>query len=152
MSKKLSGNVDFFEDYHMLAIVSNLKDYTLCYHVNNELKFCLAKYEDLIFEFASDSEKNFSYYFFEDKRNRTSYYLIGNKSEGSMLLPAQKTTDYFLLIKDPFSIDSIKTNANLLRKNAYISAVFDVNMQQLKGLDLLLETIELHELEFIKKK
>lgn len=151
MPKKLSKNIDYFEDYRLLALVSNLKDYSLCFHINRELKLDLAKHEDLFFDFASEPQQCFSWYYYYELKNHSTYYLIGNKSEGSYLMPSQKTVDYFLLIKDVLNEEAAKATVSSLRKIPYISAVFDVDMQRVSGLESLMETIELHELEFIKK-
>ena len=152
MSKKLSKNIDYFEDYHMLAIVSHLKDYTLCYYINNGLGLDLIKYEDLIFNLPSDEESSFSWYYFDDSICNTTYYLIGNKGDLGILIPSYKTVDYFLLIKKALDIELVKTIAGKLRKIQNITAVMEANMQQTKDMDLLLETIELHELEYVKRK
>ena len=152
MSKKLSKNIDYFEDYHMLAIVSHLKDYTLCYHINTELKLDLIKYEDLVFPIPPAEENSFSWYYFEDSISRTTYYLMGNKSDLGNLIPSHKTVDYFLLIKKPMDDKFIKSITVKLRKTPSITAVFDLNVQQAKDMDLLLETIELHELEYVKRR
>ena len=152
MSKKLSKNIDYFEDYHLLAIVSHLKDYSLCYHINIELKLDLIKYEDLIFALPPVKENSFSWYYFEDNISRTTYYLIGNKGATGSLIPSHKTVDYFLLIKKPVDNELVKTIVSRLRKTPNITAVFDTNMQQIKDMDLFLETIELHELEYVKRR
>jgi len=136
----------------MLAIVSHLKDYTLCYHINSDLKFDFIKYDDLIFATTPAAENIFSWYYYYDMITRTTYYLIGNKDESRLLIPSQKIVDYFLLIKEPISIDSVKVYANGLRKIPNITAVFDLNMGITKDMDLLLESIELHELKIIKKR
>ena len=152
MSKKRLKNINYFEDYQMLAIVSHLTDYTICYHINSDLKFDFIKYEDLIFATTTDTENSFSWYYYYDMISRTTYYLIGNKDASRLLIPSQKIVDYFLLIKSPISIDSVKVYANGLRKIPNITAVFDLNMGITKDMDLLLESIELHELEVIKKR
>ena len=149
MSKKLSKNIDYFEEYHILAIVSHLKDYNLCYHINLDLALDLVKYEDLIFALPSVEESSFSWYYFADKVSRTFYYLIGNKGENSNLISSQKTVDYFFLIKNPVNYQLIKSIASRLRTIPNITAVFDFNIRQFKDMDLLLETNELHELEYI---
>ena len=151
MSKKLSKITDYFEGFHMFAIVSPLKDYSLGFHMNNNLGFHLASYEDIYFDMASDPDKGFSWYYYEDQRSHTHYYLIGNKSEGSLLIPAQKTVDYLLLIKDALDDQDALDCANQIRKISNVSAVFSVNMNTIKEMDLFMETIELHELEFVKK-
>ncbi len=152
MSKKLSKNIDYFEDYQLLAIVSHLKDYSLCYHINIDLEIDLIKYDDLVFALNPVEENSFSWYYFEDTISSTTYYLIGNKSENGNLIPGQKSVDYFLLIKKPVDDELVISIANKLRKTSNITAVFVFNMQQTKDMDLLLETIELHELEYVKKR
>jgi|FLOH01.1.fsa_nt_gi hypothetical protein len=151
MSKRLSKNIDYFEDYHLVAIVSHLKDYTLCYHINLSLKIDLVKFEDLSFSLSQVEENSFSWYYFEDITNKTYYCLIGNKGENGNLMPSHKTVDYFFLIKNPISSQQIKSITSSLRKIPNITAVFDFNMSQFKEMDLLLETNELHELKYVKR-
>lgn len=149
MSKKLSKNIEYLEGYHMIAIVSHLKDYTLCYHINTELKIDLVKYEDLIY---SDEENSFSWYNYEDSTCITEYYLVGNKGDNGILIPSQKTVDFFLIVKRPVRSNLIVDISTKLRKINNINAVFGVSMEQIKDMDSLLESIELHELEYVKRR
>jgi len=152
MSKRLSKNIDSFEDYRLLAIVSHVKDYTLCYHINNNLRLDLVKYEDFNITQSEDVENNFSWYYFNDKISRTAYYLMSNKNEKGNLIASHKTVDYFLLIKDSMSDEVIIETIKSLRNTPNINAVFDIKMQQTKNVDILLESIELHELQFVRKR
>ncbi len=152
MSKKLSKNIDSFEDYKMLAIVSHLKDYTLCYHINQNLRLDLIKYEDIDIAHNKVDENSFSWYYFKDNISSTTYYLLGNKNGNRNLIPSQKTVDYFLLIKDIISDKIIIDIVKRLRSISSINAVFDIQMLQIKDMDLLIESIELHELQFVKRR
>ncbi len=149
MLKNSTTEIDYFEDYQMVAIVSHLKDYTLCYNINLNLDFDLIKYDDLVIPSGSSGESSFSWYYFKDNISRTTYYLMGNKCENGNLLKSQKTVDYFLLIKNPVSDELVKLMLNNLRKISNITAVFELKMQQQKNMETLLEAIELHELEVI---
>ncbi len=149
MSKIFSTEIDYFEDYQMIAIVSHLKDYTLCHHININLNFDLIKFDDLIINSKANTESHFSWYYYKDKISSTNYYLIGNKCENGYLLRSQKKADYFLLIKNPVSNELLKPMANSLRKVSKVTAVFQLHMQSEKKMDALLESIELHELEVI---
>jgi len=151
MSKKQLSEINYFEDYKMLAIGSHLKDYALCYHINLVLDLDLIKYDDLIPNYLSNNESAFSWYFFVDDISKTSYYLIANKCSSGILLPSQKTTDYFFIIKNPVNDSFVKNIAAKLRNVKNITAVLDVNMQQQKNLDLIIEANELHELEVVKQ-
>ena len=134
----------------MIAIVSHLKDYTLCYHINHHLDLDLIKYDDFITLSGSDGESSFSWYYYKDEISGTAYYLLGNKCEGGNLLRSQKTVDYFLLVKNSVVDELLVSITGGLRKVSNINAVFELNMQQQKNMDTLLEAIELHELEVVK--
>ena len=153
MLKILSNDIDFTDDYHMLSLVSHLKDYSLCFHVNKSLNTDFEKYEDFILE-ASDNEDvfGFSWYYFHDESINTSFYLIGNKSNGHRLLPSQKQIDFFLLVKEAIDEESIKEIAIKLRKTTGINAVIKTDISKIKNINILLEAVELHELEFVKKE
>ena len=152
MSKNTKEEIDYFEDYQLIAIVSHLKDYTLCYNINLNLDFDLVKYDDLVVYNTSESESSFSWYFYKDEISRTNYYLIGNKCENGNLVKSQKTVDYFLLIKNPVTKELLKPISNSFRKISNVTAVFELNMEQQKNMDTLLEIIELHELKISKTR
>jgi len=152
MSKRLSKNIDSFEDYKLLAIVSHLKDYTLCYHINQNLRLDLVKYEDIDIAHNKVDENGFSWYYYKDSISGTTYYLVGNKNGNRNLIASQKTVDYFLLFKDLISDKVIIDFVKILRGISNISAIFDIQMLQIKDMDLLLESIELHELQFVTRR
>ena len=152
MSKKLSKNINSFEDYKLLAIVSHLKDYTLCYHINQDLRLDLVKYDDIDIAHDKNDRSSFSWYYYKDEITRTTYYLVGNKNGNRNLITSQKTVDYFLLIKDIISDKTIIDIVKNLRNISNINAVFDIQMLQIRDMDLLLESIELHELQFVTRR
>jgi len=150
MSKKSPIEVDCYMNYQMIAIVSHLKDYVLCYNVNINLNFDLIKYDDLKIVSDVSDESNFSWYYFYDEISRTSYYLLGNKCEKGNLLKSQKTVDYFLLIKNSVGDEQLKSILDSLRKIPKVMAVFKIDKGKLKKMDMLLEMIELHELDVVR--
>lgn len=153
MLNKLSNDIDFTDDYCMLSLVSHLKDYSLCFHINKVLNFEFEKYEDFFCE-VGDPEvtPGYSWYYYYDDICRTSYYLIGNKSNGHRLMSAQKQVDYFLIIKDAVNDGDVKGLSTILRKTTGIVAVIQPDMSKIKNINNLFQLIELHELEFVKKE
>lgn len=144
MAKKLSVQVDYFEDYHLLGLVSNLKDYTLTFFINNLLELDLKKFDDL----KPNPEKNiaFSWYCHWRKGELVSYYLIGNHHAKGKLVPAQKNLDFFVLIKNG---NEQKTQEIIgkLRKIDKVTGVFQLDMAKIKDMNIILEVLEMHELE-----
>ncbi len=152
MVKSSIEKIDYYDGYNMLAMVSLLTDYKLCFFINNSLRFNLEKKEDLFYDFSSDKESGFSYYYYKDTVVDTDFILIGNKNNKAILIPSQKAVNYFLLIKNAVDESVVKDVSSAIRKINGVAAVLDVNMHKIKKVDLLLETIELHELKKLGNK
>jgi hypothetical protein len=150
MAKKLRLKIDYFDEYHMLAIVSHLKDYKLAYHINKNTGSHLKKFDDLTI--VNDGEHTYTWYCCHEKENHTSFYLIGNSDRGARLIPSRKEIDYFLLIKNAIGFSKVDEIAKALRSVPNVVGVFNQEMQLIKDMDVLLEIIELHELEQFKRK
>lgn len=144
MAKKLSVRVDYFEDYHLLGLVSNLKDYTLTFFINNLLDIDLKKYDDLKPE--QDENRAYSWYCHWRKEDLVSYYLVGNHHTKGKLIPAQKSLDFFLLIKYG-SEQRAKAITGKLRTIDNVTGAFQLDMAKIKDMNIILEVLELHELE-----
>lgn len=148
MAKKLSVQVDYFENYHLLGLVSNLKDYTLTFFINNLLELDLKKYDDLKPE--PFGEHAYSWYCHWRKEEIVSYYLVGNHHLKGKLVPAQKNFDFFILIKNGDD-QKAKGIATKLRTIDKVTGVFKLDMTKIKDMNIILEVLELHELEQVIK-
>lgn len=148
MAKKLKFEIDYFEDYAMLSIASQLKDYRLAYFINEKLGLELQKYDD--FQLSQDGN-TYSWYCYSEGENGSTFYLLGNHHPDGKLLPAQKGIDYFLFTKELFDEHRLNEIASNLRTVTGIQGVFLVNMNSIKNLDLMIEHLELHELEKVTR-
>ena len=150
MAKKLRLKIDYFDEYHMLAIVSHLKDYRLAYHINKSTGSHLKKFDDLVV--SNGAERAYTWYCFHERENHMTVYLIGNSDKGARLIPTRKEIDYFLLVKNAISVERVNEMATALRSIPNVVGVFYQEMQLIRDMDVLLELIELHELEQFKGK
>ncbi len=153
MLNRLTNDIDFTDDFYILSLVSHLKDYSLCFQINDLLNLDFEKYEDF-FKLNSEQEDNaqgFSWYYYFDDNSSSSYYLIGNKCGGRRLIPSQKQVDFFLLIKETAGNVSIKELATSLRCTKDIIAVIPNDLSKIKDINILLQEIELHEMEYVSK-
>jgi hypothetical protein len=150
MARKLKLKIDYFDEYHMLAIVSHLKDYRLAYHINQKLGSHLKKFDDLVIR--NGDEQNYTWYCCHEKENHMRVYLIGNSAKGSKLIPSRKEIDFFLLIKNAINTEKVEHILKEIRSIPDIVGVFNQEMASIKDMDVLLELIELHELEQFKGK
>lgn len=150
MARKLKLKIDYFDEYHMLAIVSHLKDYRLAYNINQALGSRLKKFDDLTI--ISEDEQNFTWYCCHEKENHMTVYLIGNSATNSKLIPSRKEIDFFLLIKNAINLEKVDHILKEIRSISDVVGVFKQEMTSIRDMDVLLELIELHELEQFKGK
>jgi hypothetical protein len=91
---------EFLDDTRILGIVAPVKDYQLCWKLNQMLRFDFRNKNDI--EIAL-KRKNRTYYFsiFEYPEPNTSlvHYLYNNEYDGEYLLPEFKHLDYLWLMK-----------------------------------------------------
>ncbi|MEJ2594696.1 MAG: IPExxxVDY family protein [bacterium] len=148
MAKKLKLEVDYFEGYHMFSIATQSKDYTLAFHINHALNIELKKYDDLTVE---GRKGTYPWFYFTQGQHSPTFYLIGNNHSDGKIIPTQKGIDYYLLIRELFDNEMLSHYAAALRKIPGILGVFITNMKNIRHLDLLIESVELHEMETVAR-
>lgn len=148
MAKKLKLDIDYFEDYRLLSIATQMKDYTLAFHINKQLDINLKKYDDLV---VPGNDAAYPWFYFREGTNNPSFYLIGNNHPNGKLTPTQKNIDFYLLIKEFFDSDLLNHYLSSLRTVPGVLGVFGTNMSSIKNLDVMIELVELHELEYVIK-
>ena len=146
MAKKLKLDFDYFEDYCLLSIATQMKDYTLAFHINHTLEINLKKYDDLV---VNGRDAAYPWFYFSEGSNYPTFYLIGNNHPNGKINPLQKGIDYYLLIKELYNDEMLNEFASDLRKVQGILGVFITDMSSIKNLDVMIESVELHELDFI---
>ncbi len=146
MAKRLSLNINYSEDYQLLAIVSHLKDYRISFFLNQELDLDLRKYDDLR---PSDNGATYSWYYYSEGDSYLNCYLVSNHHDSGKLIPSLKNIDYLLFVKNPYDDKEVMAMASSIRKIPNVVAVFEQNIPELKNMDVLIESIELHELDQI---
>jgi len=149
MAKKLKTKIDYFEGYQLIGMVSQLKDYTIAYMLNETLEFDFKKYEDLEIIDTNEKVNNFSWYFSNNDILSAKTFLISNNHGSAKLIPDKKEMDYFLIFKDFPSDISISNMVTDIRKISNILAVYDFDLDDIKNADILIENIEIHEIKHI---
>lgn len=148
MANKLISDIDYFEGYQLLGIVSHLKDYSLAFFLNQNLEIDLKKYKDMTFVDGEGKKFDFSWYFYKNEHIQSKIYLISNSSSAGKLFPSKKEMDYFLLFKDyPNEENYINEVLPEIRKIQNILAVFEFDLNDIKNAELFLENNELHEIK-----
>lgn len=108
MKRLLEFDDDY--DFSLLGMGSHVKDYRLCWEINNALNIYLQKC-DGIFSQLGDESVEFSTHEYNDEDNHLSYFFISNKKGPYHLVPEFPQLDYLLKLsgaQHEIEIDEIK--------------------------------------------
>lgn len=91
---------EFFEDSVLLGIVAPVKDYQLCWQLNQLLGFDFRINNDFEIQLTKKQRKYFfSIYEYTVPSTTLTHYLYNNQFDGEYLLPEFKHLDFLWLIK-----------------------------------------------------
>jgi len=101
---------DFFANTRLVGIVAPLKDYQLCWQLNQILRFDFRNNNEIEIQL---NKKKRDYFFavfeFREKNNSLVHYLYNNQFDGEYLLPEFKHLDFLWLMKGE-TVDDEKLN------------------------------------------
>jgi hypothetical protein len=146
--KKSDSN---FKGYHLLLIVSNFKDYQLAHFINIVAKLNLKKYDDFLFTTNPEIPRYYSWFHYHDDKYLLKYYLLENQSNHNYLFSNLKKIDFLLFIKGSVSGNAINELEQKLREIRGVTAVLRHEVSVLKDIQIFLDEMELHELEYVTK-
>ena len=152
MKKVLAFDNDLTEDYQAIAISSHLKDFKLCWNLNNILKIDLLKKLDFAYTAKKGSVENYSFYFYHNEDLRLTYFLLSNKKNNSQIIEKMPETDYILLINPQLIQDEITLIIQNLKKTTNILTAFLIDLTKIKkDRSSFIHELELHYAA-VKKK
>ena len=153
MKKKLRINFDIQSEYTLFGISTQLKDYRLAFHFNNDLKLELKRMEDLLITDENNKQENkFSFYYYFDEESQNTFSLISNNNKNGKLLPLVKQIDYFLIIKDFIKSEQKQQYLSLIRKIRNVHAALELDIKKIKNTDFMLSDMEIHITELILRE
>jgi len=102
--QKLRLEDDF--SFELIGSCSSNADYRLTWGVNKELSIALQKDDDLSIHIKKEGEHLYSFYSYYDELENIEYYLVKNLFNNyRRLIPEKDQVDYFLLIKNNYTLE-----------------------------------------------
>ena len=133
--------IEYDYDFYLLALVSPIKDYRLCWMLNRSCDLDLKELGDL--EINSHKNKKlvyFSVFEYKDDINQAHYNVISNKLMGEWLIPELKEADYFMMLRGNTSVKERESLLEKVKMDPEIQMAFEVDPTKLKSRqNLLLE-------------
>jgi hypothetical protein len=129
-----SLNEDFFEDTRLLGIIAPVKNFQLCWQLNNLLGFNFRLNADIEIHLKKRTR---SYYFniYESKEPNSflSHFLYHNQFDGEYLLPEFKHMDFLWLMKGD-CVEDEKCNwiKQAVKSIAGVQLVAELTNEQIK--------------------
>lgn len=147
--------IEFDYDFVLIGIVSNEKDYRLCWGLNNLLNLQLVKQESLeIKGKKQDTPSYFSFFFYQNHNEFSEYAIIANLSESKALatnettlfglsndneldneylIPEQKQMSYFFVIKAEMEQEEVNELIRQLKKIENIQTAVRIDVKSLRS-------------------
>lgn len=125
---------EFLDDTKILGIVAPVKDYQLCWKLNQMLRFDFRNNNDIEIQLK---RKNRTYYFsvfeYSEPNNALVHYLYNNGFDGEFLLPEFKHLDYLWLMKgDTVKEEFVSDLMNSLRTITGVQLVTEITHDKIK--------------------
>jgi len=126
---------EFFEDARLLGIVAPLKDYQLCWHLNNKLRFRFRNNNDIEIQL---SKKKRTYFFcvyqYDEPNSSLIHYLYKNHFDGEYLLPEFRHLDFLWLMKgDAVSDEMLRELIHSIKTINSVQLVTELTNEKIKN-------------------
>src|SRR5690606_35871155 len=127
-------------DFVLVAITSPLKDYRLCYFVNKVTGLSFQKTEEHEVWMPPPVGKTyFSCYACFSTTSDTEYYLLANKgTEGRLLVPEMRQSDYFVLIRNFIDEEDLVVLQDQIAGISDVVVASEISPQKLKSKENLI--------------
>ena len=152
MSKQIIY-VEYEFDFILIGISSTSKDYRLGWELNKELRLKLCRIDDVLKPNTANSvheygeliiaendlpDQMYSHYKHIDEEKDIEYDLLSNRSGAGLLIPEQKQTDYFWIIRGVNSESFGNKVMASIRKLANVQTAFKIDANKLKSKEFLI--------------
>ena len=116
---------EFFEDTRLLGIVAPVKDYQICWHLNNRLSMDLRVNKEIEIQLTRKKRNYFfSVYEFTEPAGTLSHYIYNNRFDGEYLLPEFRHLDFLWLMKG----DAVTAEEILQQRIESVKAIMGVQL------------------------
>lgn len=125
---------EFFEDTRLLGIMASVKDYQLCWHLNNSMGIDFRINNEIEIQLNKKKRKYFfSVYEFCEPTGSLSHYVYNNQFDGEYLLPEFKHLDFLWLMKgDEIADESLQQTIQTIRSINSVQLVIELTNEKIK--------------------
>lgn len=123
-TKKYILDIDYEVEFEVFGLSTPFADYRLAWALNEKLDFKFEKSNEQIsiFDRKTKQMRVFQRFTYNDEENLTQIFLLKNKQGNQMLTADHSMMDFFLIIKNNFTIDTSNLLSQLRNTNGIVAA------------------------------
>lgn len=128
-------------DYRFTAtgIVSALKDYRLCWFLNQQLGIDLVRREDISIHSSKERIlQSFSHFTYADEEDSLNFHILENKGENGLMIPKAPQFDFFLLLEGHLAVGRNPAVIEALKAIDSLQLVKELEVDRFKGMENLI--------------
>lgn len=124
---------DFFEDTRLLGIVAPIKDYQLCWLLNQIFRFKFRMNNDIEIQLSKKLRRyHFPVYEYSEPNSSLVHYLYNNHDDGEYLLQEFKHLDYLWLLKgDLVNRDNVNDMIALIKDISGVQLIIELTNEKI---------------------
>ncbi|MGX5819931.1 IPExxxVDY family protein [Chitinophaga lutea] len=126
---------DFFEDTWLAGIITQARDYQLCWQINQHLRLDFRVNNSLEINLTKNRRSfYFSVYEYQELTKSAAHYLYNNHCKAEFLLPELKNVDYIWLIKgNYYQAQDVRNLIDQCRKVEVVQLVSLLDLKDIKN-------------------
>ena len=123
-TKKYILDIDYEVEFEVFGLSTPFADYRLAWALNEKLDFKFEKSNEQIsiFDRKTKQMRVFQRFTYNDEENLTQIFLLKNKQGNQMLTADHSMMDFFLIIKNNFTVDTSNLLSQLRNTNGIVAA------------------------------
>ena len=126
---------DFFEETRLVGIVAPIKDYQLCWQINQVLRFDFRNNTELEIQLTKKQRRYFFAVFeYREPNSSLVHYIYNNHHDGEYLLPEFKHLDFLWLMKgDVVGDEKLNNFLGAARNIAAVQLVTELTNEKIRN-------------------
>ncbi|HLU83969.1 MAG TPA: IPExxxVDY family protein [Vicingaceae bacterium] len=129
---KLTLSLDEEYDFELIGMSCHLRDYRICWSINQLLKIDLTRVDD--YEVIKNNEVlTFSFYEFFEEEDGVEYYVLSNKCEKGYLIPEKQNFDYFMILKGNTEEELLQNITQQIKSVNGVNITHQIDVNELKS-------------------
>ena len=131
---------DFFEDTKLLGIMAPMRDYQICWNLNNMMGMDFRINNDIEIQLTKKKRNYFfAVYEFCEPTGSLSHYVYNNRFDGEYLLPELRHLDFLWLMKgDIVTEQGLQQTINNIKEINGVQLVIELTNEKIRNKEHLI--------------